>query len=438
MYKMVDKTQIGEYVSQLVNYKFESQASFCKAWLEKENLEITQEELGKKANKFSQIKNGKKAIQIEDLPIFCSLLGVNCEEILSAGKIVHRTNQLTSYLVAHSNDQNMWEEYIHIENHPILNKDEYEKTVLDYAVSYHNLELIEYLIDHKYIWFDSKNEKDIHYSINFGAGTKIKRIIDGDGLEQQISNMVFREKIIALAIEKNNLNILKELKAREIPDFYSGSAFAHPGDLLISLKYEHEKDEHDKFLKITLNNISKTTADVIDYYTTPFIITDSITKYRDKRIRKYEYMCYYISKILDVLVENKHSCVKSALKRAIQYSQETYKLVKKQIEINLEINRASLPFVDSDNECTRKYIKERIANMTKALFEQSDFRCNKDQMMVRVVAYNYSDPGYQHIVRNLIYVSKTSKDQYINSLISELNELYDKIINIENEFLIKE
>lgn len=69
------------------------------------------------------------------------------------------------------------------------------------------------------------------------------------------------------------------------------------------------------------------------------------------------------------------------------------------------------------------------------LFDQHDFQCNKEQNIIRVRAYNYEDPGYTNVVRNLISVSAKSKDIQINYLIDELNELYNKIINIKSEFL---
>lgn len=38
------------------------------------------------ANRLSQMLNGNKGIQIYDLPVFTELLGISCEELLSAGR----------------------------------------------------------------------------------------------------------------------------------------------------------------------------------------------------------------------------------------------------------------------------------------------------------------------------------------------------------------
>ena len=66
-----------------------------------------------------------------------------------------------------------WEAYINRADKLILNSDEYCKTVLDYALEFGNYELIKFLMDHNYIWFDSRKDQD--YIQTFGAGTSIER-----------------------------------------------------------------------------------------------------------------------------------------------------------------------------------------------------------------------------------------------------------------------
>ena len=99
---IIDSEAIGKYISGLIDKKFKSSREFCHRWL-KENNELTDNDLKNKesiqnrANKLSQIKKGKKNIQIDDLPIFSKLLGVSFERILSARtaetgvKLLHST-----------------------------------------------------------------------------------------------------------------------------------------------------------------------------------------------------------------------------------------------------------------------------------------------------------------------------------------------------------
>ena len=226
---------------------------FCRAWLREENIEENDNEIRKKANKYSQIKIGKKGIQIKDLPIFCSLLDASCEEILSAGHVFKsRSKRLTNYAVALSDNKKLWNEYINHNEKLIFNADEYGNTVLDYAIRFKNLKFIEYLINKGYIWFDSKNINDYDYPYGFGAGTNISRRERSKYcdyyLEPQLSDVVLRGKLIALAIENNNLAILKKLKASEIPDYYN-KAFTWSHYELMCKNFDPRFDNNNKYNK---------------------------------------------------------------------------------------------------------------------------------------------------------------------------------------------
>ena len=179
-----------------------------------------------------------------------------------------------------------------------------------------------------------------------------------------------------------------------------------------------------------MDNIAKASDEIIDYYTNTIIVTDTTTNYKDGVVRQYEYLYFYISELLNVLIKNEHSFSEFALRKAIKYSENTYKLVKTQIEKNIDsiMNRFNL--VNPEDEYSKTIRKSEI----EQLFDGFDFNCDESQNIVRVRAYNYEEPGYTNVVRNLIYVSANSKDIRINYLIDELNELYNKIINIKSEF----
>ena len=87
MFTLADNEKIGAYLKRIINKKgYRSDRQFGKRCLEERNMPTDDEELRKMSNRLSQILNGKKGIQLEDLPVFSKLLDVSCEEILSAGK----------------------------------------------------------------------------------------------------------------------------------------------------------------------------------------------------------------------------------------------------------------------------------------------------------------------------------------------------------------
>ena len=176
MFKLNTNQKIGQYISKLIeNSDFKSTRQFCRAYLEVSGVSVNDDELRKMSNRLSAIKKGSKSIQIKDLPVFTQLLDVSCEEILSAGEIrTFNENHMTNYQIAFSDDEKVWQSYINRDDKLILNSDEYNKTVIDYALEFKNYKFLKYLMENNYIWFVSKTpEKDCY--LGFGAGTSIKR-----------------------------------------------------------------------------------------------------------------------------------------------------------------------------------------------------------------------------------------------------------------------
>ena len=80
MFRTASNVEIGKHLSELIDRKFKSTRKFCEEYLKLENpkiLEPEKDEIDKKANKLSQIKQGKAGIQIEDLGYFSELLDVS-------------------------------------------------------------------------------------------------------------------------------------------------------------------------------------------------------------------------------------------------------------------------------------------------------------------------------------------------------------------------
>ena len=81
-----NNAKIGAYLADLINQKYESRRAFCRAYISANGEEPTNETINNMSNRLAQIAKGNKAIQTYDLPYFTELLGVSCEQILSAGE----------------------------------------------------------------------------------------------------------------------------------------------------------------------------------------------------------------------------------------------------------------------------------------------------------------------------------------------------------------
>ena len=230
----IDNQEIGAYISGLIERNFPSARQFCREYLKKDGInEPTREDIQRMANRLSQIMNGSKGIQIYDLPVFSELLQISFEQILSAGKYGEpKDKRMTNYTVAQSHSKAEWISYIEKEDKPILNPDEYGKTVLEYAIMFGNYDLLKFLVNENYIWFDSRKDND--YVMTFGAGTNIQRIKfeecyneifirkpDMNDLQYKLATEdQLRMYIISFAADNGDLNMLEKLRAREIPELY--------------------------------------------------------------------------------------------------------------------------------------------------------------------------------------------------------------------------
>ena len=137
---IIDSVAIGEYISGLIDKKFKSSSEFCNKWLEENNEPTDKVSVQNRRNKLSQIKNGKKNIQIDDLPVFSKLLGVSFERILSAGESGPALpKQVSNYYIAQSKNEKEWQEYIDRADKPFLYMDEFGKTIIEYAIEFQNL-----------------------------------------------------------------------------------------------------------------------------------------------------------------------------------------------------------------------------------------------------------------------------------------------------------
>lgn len=401
----VDNKEIGKYISGLIERKFTSARKFCMAYLNIDGKEATEDEIRNMANRLSQIKKGTKAIQIYDLPIFSELLDVSFEQILSAGKCgIPKNSRMTNYTIAQAHNEKEWMTYIEKEDRPILNPDEYGKTVLEYAIEFGNYDFIKFLMGKNYIWFDSRKDKD--YIMTFGAGTNIQRIKfeehdngifvrkpQMDDLQYKLATEdQLRMYIISFAADHNDLKTLEKLRAREIPELYYRAHY-------LSCTCPDFDAHYDKDM---VRHIAGSSDKVLDYFTDSFEIRDQI-RYKDGSKRKHIFVFPYISKLLDMLVENNSPFLETALKKSIAYNEKTLEKLKLLIEQSIE------------NGCFYGDGWKREVSFSE----------NGNIVSFRAPL------SVTGIITNVINVTKSSKDARINRLIQKLNESYNSVRHIK-------
>ncbi|WP_304428877.1 ankyrin repeat domain-containing protein [uncultured Acetatifactor sp.] len=407
----IDNRKIGAYISGLIEREFESARQFCRVYLQtRDGNEPTTEAIQNMANRLSQIKKGTKAIQFEDLLIFSELLHVSFEQILSAGECSEpKNNRMTNYTIAQSHNKSEWIAYIEEEHKPILNPDEYGKTILDYAIMFGNYDLLKFLVNEKYIWFDSRKDND--YIMTFGAGTSIQRIKfeerdngvfirkpDMDDLQYKLATEdQLRMYIISFAADYDDLSMLEKLRAREIPELYYKAHY-----LSCSCP---DFDAH--YNKKMVSHIAKSSNKILDYFTDPFEIRDRI-RYKDGSNRKHTFVFPYISQLLDMLIENNSPFLKTALEKAIGHNENTWKKLK--VLIKESVNNGC---------CYGDYWKKEV-----------DFHENGNIVHFRDT---FAVTG---IITNITMTTKKSADSKINELIHELNDSYNRIKHITEEEIV--
>lgn len=410
MFKTEDNKTIGSYISGLIDAKYKSTRQFCIDYMKVNNEEETGNTLQNKANRIAQIKNGNKGIQIEDLPIFAELLGVSVEQILSGGKYSEakaKEDRLTNYSVAQSHNEKIWTDYIERKDTPFLNPDEFGKTILEYAIEFQNYDFLKFLMERNYIWFDSRNDKD--YAFTFGAGTKIhrKKYEESGNLifvrDPQMNDLQYklatedqlRVYMISFAVDNNDMEMLKKLRAREVPQLYVQAHYlscSHP---------DFDKGYNSK----AVSHISTAGSKVLDYFTNSFEIRDNM-KYKDGK-RKHTFIYPYISQLLDMMITNNNPYLKTALNKMIAYNNSVYKKLTDLIKQSVE------------NGC---YYGGDWKN-------EFDFYKNGN-----IVSF-CDTLAVTGIITNIAHVTRKSKNDEINELIEQLNKSYDRIKNLKTEGL---
>ena len=392
----------------LIEERFKSHREFCREYLKDTGEETGKEQLQKMSNRLSQILKGKKEIQLYDLPVFCRVLEVSCEDILSAGESHTLTSsRLTNYTIAFSKDEREWEKYVNREDSPILNADEYGKTVIDYALEATNYDLLKYLMDKKYIWFVGVDKKD--YFTGFGAGTSIEKSSfpyprNWNVLDAQLKMRDdLRTHMIALAIQFGDLEMLVRLRAREIPTLYQLSYYS-------SLPDEYGKYRNEKLMKALTHANDR----VLEFFSGEFEITDRVGFAN-------RFTFPFLGELIESLIQSKVKFAEYMLKDAIRHNQYVYD------QLTALLYDAVQFYKKMDCDLTNVVMQD---DLTKGILR--DLRFFGDGNLVSYFAlFSNTKKGLRS---NIIWVNAKSPDTMINRRISELNGLYDAIHHITPRF----
>lgn len=389
---------IGDYLDKLILKQYPSKRQFCIAYLRESGGIDNNEEVNKMANRMSQITKGKKAIQVYDLPIFCKLLSVSCEQILSAGEtFVPDNNRVTNYSVALSKNTKEWQDYIDREDKLILNYDEYGKSVLDYAIEFENYGFLKYLTDKGYIKFH--DSADSNYSYNFGAETPIKRrnIFEADVLQADTAySDKLRTNMLTLAMKNKDYSVLDMLRARETPMLTFAAHYSN---------VSREPEGYD-CLEI-VESIASAPDEILEYFLKEY----SVLKKGEKTPSCFLYQ--HLGKVISTMIEKGDKRVIRVIKRAIAHNEKVDALIKEVYSDAVQ---------NAVKECG---VLEEKAKELVIPFKEFHETCD----VVRAFCAHTN----KSVIANVIRADVKTDNPEIWRLISLLNGSYDNVRVIKNE-----
>lgn len=408
MFVLATSNEIGQYLTTRIEERFKSHRAFCRKYLETIGEDANSEQLRKMSNRLSQILKGKKEIQLYDLPLFCQLLEVSCEDILSAGKShTPSSARLTNYTVAFSKDKREWESYVKRKDSPILNADEYGKTFINYALEAENYDLLKYLMDKQYIWFVGADKEDCF--TGFGAGTNIEKAIFPYPQNWNILNAQLkmrdelRTHMIALAIQHEDIGMLEQLHAREIPTLYQMSFYSPPPNSC-------EQYYNAKLMKA----LTHANNEILEYFCGEFEIPDRVGF-------PNRFLFPFMGKLIERLLTNKNDFAEYMLKNAIQHNQYVFD------QLTALMNDTVRSYRKLYYDMTNSAVKNDLA---KGILRDLCFFDDGS-----LVSYFAIFPEAKKGLRsNIIRVNAESADTMLNRRIRELNDLYDAIHRITPNF----
>ena len=408
----IDNSEIGSHLADLIkNSKYKSDRQFGIAYLKlRDNTEApSPDDIQKIQNRICQIKKGNKGVQIEDLPILAELLQVSIDEILSAGtSIAPVSSKVSNYSIAFSKNPDEWDAYIKRDDKLILNPDEYNKTVIDYALESGNYQFLKYLMDNGYIWFVG-NDKN-KYGLDFGAGCSIERRHIGftDTLDIKLKEQDdLRFKMISLAITNKDFDILNRLHAREIPLLYTINHVLHH-----NLRNEHLPAS--KNVDLMIDSIASSSNTTLSYFFEEFEIESARSSVKNT------FIFPYAGALLDTMIRHRNKNARRYLEKAIAYNKKVQKRLQQSVDES--IKSCEEFFVDADNHSiyNDNYYKH-AAWRDYCVYPETGFVAYMSPIFIK------RTPA-KGFITNIIHVTAKSADSETQFLIDELNETYNTFI----------
>lgn len=409
MFRTATNEEIGKYLFKLIDEKsdkFKSGRDFCKQYLFLEKGEQpSDDEIQKQANRLSGIKSGKYGLQIQDLGYYTELLEITCEELLSAGKSKPAfPDRYSNYTFAHSTDRGYWERYINNDDKLFLNADEYGKTILDYAFECENYSLIKFLTENNYITIvDNESTKD--YVMTFMPPDKAMKYMSRNANklnDEIINNDKIRTTVVALAIKKNDKYFLTKLRAREIPALYSVCEYG------FSTQFDNFESSYNDKLTNAVANADK---EILGYFSEPF----SIKSEHSEGVFIYP----FLGRLLDKMISENNKNTVYVLERTLDYNSNVLN------ELSEKIAQSYIMY--------KKYCDDKEAFSGAVKY----FDMNDNGVFTFM---NYDPSDTSNLIKmksNVIHISKRSKDEKVNELISKINKIYFAIKNQSKDSLLK-
>lgn len=406
---IVDKKQVGAYLKKLVKEsQYSSNRQFGKEYLKMMGYTQPDDiEINRMNNRLSQIFNGKKGIQMEDMLIFSDLLGVSCEEILSAGeRHVPISGHMTNYDIAFSQDEELWSSYMKREDKLFLNSDEYGKTVIDYAIEFKNYPFIKWLLDEEFIWLvDNSEYRQFGYS--YGGGTSIEKRAPWD-MDNAVPLQVkyddqLRLKIITLALENEDYDVLDEFRARETP-------FLH------RVGYLNDRDDaYQYYNEDYIHAIANASDNVLEYFAKEFELVSNLKW-------KSQFIYPFLGEVIEVLVEN-HQFKKAEFlaQHVLTHNQNTYEQVESLI--NIAYTAACDEWGDKLTEDLKRALRLQIP-------KQIEY--SEKNRMVSFFDSMGKDKTPICYATNIVRVKVDKTKSPIKDVLLEINMWYDRVATLKD------
>ena len=413
MFEIESKEKIGAFLSDLVNKKYNKPSDFVKDYLSITNETIESKLVRNTKNYFLQMFKGEKPIQSYHLVPFSRLLGVSCESILTAGKSDVRASvyHLSNYDIAASDDEKTWKYQFEHNKRAFLNHDEYGKTMFDYALENHNYALIQFMKENELFdlnkdmctpgWSYDLNDlnKNIEIKDEFG-----NNYFNSAAYYKIAEDDYYRSQLAAMAVERNDIEMLELIKARETRKMGK-----------YSIRYNNENKKHT--LKSELLSIAFTDNDkIIDYFAGKYLKKDPFG-WRNDDISYSMIMYIHLGEVAEMML--KYGQLKFLLK-VLRVIYEHNKNVRDEFQKRFdeaydEYNGGELNFI---------YLLHNVLEISedkKIISIRSSFK--PLLLLTNIIRINVDELKLE--------------DEHVKSYVQKINEIHDYLSDLKTKVVLK-